>query len=198
MKWIALVLAGVLLGGCALAGQSKDAGDIRGDLWAEAHQALGVEDFSRAAALFQRLASEHGSHREGREALFFLGSMRLDPRNPAWDPKPAEDLLRRYLAQDSIAGAVVIGRRPEAETFVQLAAQLNMPPQERLPALQPETQVIVRTRPQRVVVPARESRELAGEVARLRRELAERESTIQTQREELERIRKTLTGRGGR
>src|SRR5690606_10279469 len=101
--------------------------------------------------------------------------------------------LSLYLEGDS-AYLATLHRRPEAVTLLQLARQLNMPAEERVPGLQPETRVVT----ERVVVPARESRALAAEVDRLRRLLAERDATIQQQKEELERIRKTLTGRGGR
>lgn len=190
MKSIAWLLAGALLSGCASLGIGGG-NEPDEETWAMAHQALAVQDFDRAAALFQRLATEHPDGQTGKEAVFFLGSMRLDPRNPAWNSGPAEELLREYISYDSIAGTAVVGRRPEAEILLQLAVQLNMPPLQRVPALQPEVVI----RPQRVIVPASESRQLSAEVAQLRRELATRDSTIQTQREELERIRRTLTGR---
>lgn len=162
-----------------------------------AHQAFVVQDFDRAEALFRRLATEHPESSEGREAVFYLGAMHLDPRNPGWDPEPAEEHLAMYLSSDTVA-PVQATRGPEAEILLELARQLNMPPQERVPGLQAETQVVVEeAAPERVVVPASESRALASEVARLRRDLAERDSVIQTQRAEIERIRKTLTGRDG-
>lgn len=192
--WIAAL---TLLTGCAVLGQGPSDADQRAETWTLAHQALAVEDFERAAALFQRLAAEHPTAQEGREAVFYLGSMRLDPRNPAWDPVPAEEHLTSYLTADTVPERTVAPRRPEAQTLLELAKQLNMPPRERVPGLQAETQVIVEAEPERVVVPATESRALSNEVARLRRELAEREATIETQKTEIERIRKTLTGRDG-
>lgn len=191
-----LVLVLALLTGCASLLQGKPEARSRAETWAMAHQALAVEDFERAAALFQRLSTEHPGTPEGREAIFFLGSMRLDPRNPAWDPEPAESYLREYLAADTLPNRTVAPRHPEAETLLELARQLNMPPLQRVPGLQPETRV-VEAEPERVVVLASESRALASEVARLRRQVAERDSTIETQRAEIERIRKTLTGRDG-
>lgn len=186
-----LIATVLLLPGCAALGLGG--GDDRSsDHWSQAHQALAVEDYPRAQALFQRLVNEQPESSLARESVFYLGAMRMDPRNPAWDPKPAEGLLREYLAFDSVG--LVTGNRAEADILLQLAAQLNMPPRERLPAFQPE---VVVTRPERVIVPAQESRALAAEVAQLRREVAARDSTIQAQREELERIRRTLTGRTG-
>lgn len=192
MKATVWLLAVALLPGCAALGFGGG-GDRSGDDWSQAHQALAVEDYARAAAFFQRLVNEQPESALAREAVFYLGAMRMDPRNPAWDPKPAEGLLRQYLAFDSVRP--VIGNRAEADILLQLAAQLNMPPRERLPAFQPE--VVVETRPERVIVPAQESRALAAEVAQLRREVAAKDSTIQAQREEIERIRRTLTGRTG-
>lgn len=192
--WLAALLGST---GCAALGMGGSDDRTRLETWTMAHQALDVEDFDRAAALFQRLAADHPDTREGHEAVFYLGSMRLDPRNPGWDPRPAETHLAHYLAGDTIASRPDALRRPEARTLLELARQLNMPPQERVPGLQAETQVVVEARPERVVVPARESRALAAEVARLRRELSARDATIETQRAEIERIRKTLTGRDG-
>ena len=197
MKYNGWILAPLLLAGCATFGQGDSAVQDRQETWTLAHQALAAEDFGRADALFQRLATDHRTADEGREAVFYLGAMRLDPRNPDWNPGPAEQYLKEYLAGDTPTGPAIAPRRPEARTLLELASQLNMPPQERVPALQAETQVVVEAQPQRVVVPAAESRALAAEVSRLRRELADRDATIQTQREEMERIRKTLTGRDG-
>lgn len=196
MKYTGWPLALLLLAGCATFGQGDSMEMEREETWTLAHQALAVEDFDRAAALFGRLATSHADSGEGREAVFYLGAIKLDPRNPDWDPRPAEEHLRHYLAADSVVGRMIAGRQPEARTLLELAAQLNMPPSERVPGLQPETR-IVQAAPRRVVVPAAESRALAAEVARLRREVAARDATIQTQRDEIERIRKTLTGREG-
>jgi hypothetical protein len=197
MRYTGWPLALLLLAGCAAFAQGDSTEMERGETWSLAHQALAVEDFDRASALFERLATSHAGSDEGREAVFYLGAIRLDPRNPDWDPKPAEEYLRQYLTADSVPERMVAPRRPEAQTLLELAAQLNMPPSERVPGLQAETQVVVEAAPQRVVVTAAESRALSAEVARLRRELAARDATIQTQRDEIERIRKTLTGRDG-
>jgi hypothetical protein len=191
MKRLYSLLIIVLLSSCAhLPGLNREAGE-RADLWAEAHQALAAEEFERAETTFEQLAREYPESKEGRESLFYLGALRLDPRNPAWDPKPAELALRRYLAKDSVRTGS-INRRPEGEVFLLIAQQLNLPAEERVPGLQPETRVVT----ERVVVPARESRALRAEVERLRQQLAERDAELARQKEELERIRKALTGGG--
>lgn len=162
-------------------------------LWREAHLALAAQNFRSADSLFAGLAASFPESEEGREAHFYLGAMRLDPRNEGWSSQQAAEHLRRYLAGDTASARRTIFRKPEAGTLLELANQLNMPAESRVPALQPDT--VVRTVPgrsRRVVVPAEESRELSSEVARLRRELAEREETIRRQREELNRIRNTL------
>lgn len=194
MKRIPLVLLLLLLSACAQLGLGgPERRPERVQLWEAAHRALAAEDFAQASALFERVAQEYPDSDAGRESLFYLGALRLDPRNPSWDPVPAEENLSHYLEGDS-AYLASIHRRPEALVLLELARQLNMPAEERVPGLQPETRVVT----ERVVVPARESRALAAEVDRLQRLLAERDATIQQQKEELERIRKTLTGRGGR
>jgi hypothetical protein len=190
MKRIHLLLPLLLLSACSTLGLSRSETPERIVLWNQAHQSLHSGEFAQAAAQFERVAREHPDSDAGRESLFYLATIRLDPRNPEWDPAPAEEHLRLYLAADS-AQPGIVQRFPEARTLFQLARQLNMPADERVPGLQPETRVVT----QRVVVPARESRALAAEVDRLRRQLAERDATIQQQKEELERIRKTLTGK---
>jgi len=182
----------LILASCSQLGLLRPDVDEDVLLWEAAHDALSSGAFARADTLFSRLASTFPETTAGRESHFYLGTMRLDPRNPAWDPSPAERHLGRYLAADTTEPGTV-HRRPEAETLFQLARQLTMPAEERVPGLQPETRVVT----QRVVVPATESRALAAEVGRLRQQVAERDATIQQQKEELERIRKTLTGRGG-
>lgn len=159
-------------------------------LWTEAHLALRAENFRAADSAFNRLATDHAGTEEGREALFFMGEMRMDPRNPGWNSLRAADYLRRYLAlADSARGE--IHREPEARTFLELANQLNLPPDQRVAALQPGT--VERTVPGPVrIVPGEQAAELNAEVLRLRRELADRDETIRRQREELNRIRNTL------
>jgi len=185
---LALIL---LLSACAHLGLGRSDHRTRAELWEQAHAALASSDFEGASARFGELADRHPDTIEGRESLFYLGALRLDPRNPGWDPRPAEDLLGRYVALQAAEQNTTVYRHPEAQILLQLAQQLNMPPQERVPGLQPE--VVTREVPRRVVVPAQESRALASEVERLRGQVAERDATIRQQREELERIRRTLT-----
>jgi len=203
MKRICLLVCLGLLAGCAQLLANRDEPDPMRQLWDEAQQALTAMDYPRAAESFNRIAERFPDSSEARESLFFLGMMRLDPRNPEWDPKPAEELLLRYMTPDS-ASPVAIQRRTEAETLYQLANQLNLPPEDRIPELQPETKVVEKVVPRRVA-PVTNTRAAMAEAARLRREVSERDArireqqeTIRNQQEELERIRKTLTGRGGR
>jgi len=188
-----VLLLALFLAACAtLAPGSGDRQAKR--LWTDAHLALRAENFRAADSLFSRLATAHPGTEEGREALFFLGEMRMDPRNPGWNSRQAADYLRRYLAHGANERPTEIHRHPEANTFLELANQLNLPPGQRIGALQPGTSVEVRTvtTPQRVV-PSEEAAALRTELERLRREVEERDETIRRQREELNRIRNTLT-----
>ena len=187
-RWTLLLL----VSGCAHAGTRPDPTLVPNGIWREAHDALSVAQYARADTLFTRLWREHPATGPGRESLFYLGSLRLDPRNPGWDPQRSESALRDYLAIDT-AGTGPILRRPEGETLYQIAQQLNLPPEERIEGLQTEPRVVVRR-----VAPARETGALAAEVRRLRQQVAERDAQIRRQNEELERIRKTLTGSGPR
>ena len=154
-------------------------------MWDEAHGYFATDDYVRADSLFSLLAREFPETNEGRESLFYLGAMHLDPRNPEWDSEAAEKRLREYLAADGEEG--LIHRRPEGETLFELAYQLNLPMEQRIPDLQvkPQTRVIVKSE---VVQGAME------ETDELRAQLAAREEEVRQLREELERIRRTLTG----
>jgi len=162
-------------------------------LWNEAHAALQAQQFARADSLFTRLSTEYAESREGREARFYRGVIALDPRNPRWNPKPAETELERYVASDSLPGGVQ--RLPEAETLLELAKQLNLPSAERVPGLKSETRTVVTPGPTRVITRAGETQAAAAEAERLRARLAERDEEVRRLREELDRIRKTLTPR---
>jgi hypothetical protein len=162
----------------------------RFELWDQGHNALAVADFLRADSLFTRLAKEFPDSDAGRESLFYLGVLRLDPRNPNWDPQPAEARLRRYLETDT-ASDIEIHRRPEAEILVEIAHQLNLPPAERISGLQPEEKVV--KVPQRIVS-YKQSEAQAGEIATLKQQVAERDAQVKKLQDELDRIRKTLTG----
>ncbi len=184
IRFIAMVMLSAIAA-CASLSRAEVQNDAGPALWRAAHAALDSGDFAAAEEAFSELASAHPETPEGREALFFVGSLRLDPRNPEWNPAPAEQGLRGYLQQDGVA------RRPEATTLLQLAQQLNMPPEQRVAGLQPPTRVI--EVPQRITTVERCSS--LGQVDALRRQVAEKDEEIRKQREELERIRRTLTPR---
>jgi hypothetical protein len=176
------------------------------ELWRNAHTAFAQERFADAERGFRRVAAEFPERREGREALFYLGSLQMDPRNAKWEPDSAAVSLRRYLERDSVAAPHTL-RRPEALVLLEIANQLNLPPDQRVPELQPRTRVVTRAPtpgraptqaapPPLRVAPAAEA---AAEIERLRRQLGEREKVIAARddeirrlREEIERIRKTL------
>lgn len=187
---VPLLLVLVALTGCAYFAFPGDSTEKRAELWAEAQGALAQNDFTQAETLFAELAERYPSRIEGRESLFFMGAIRLDPRNPQWDPRLAEDELAAYLALGGPDSARIY-RYPEAQVLYEIARQLNLPPESRVAGLQPEERV-VRVR-ERVVVPGAESRELAAEVERLQGQLRQRDERIREQQEELERIRRTLT-----
>jgi len=191
-SWPVLMLLALLTGCAHLPGPVSAGARERARRWDDAHQALATQRFRDAAALFDAIAQEYPATREGVEAHFFVGAMAMDPRNPAWSPSVADSVLRRYLTLDSTT-TLHIARRPEATILLQLASQLNMPPAARVAQLQPETRVV--TVPPRVVR-AEQSRSLQAQVDSLRRQLADRDSVIRRQAEELDRIRRTLTPRG--
>lgn len=192
MKTIIALCLALLVASCSHLGIKPPARSEAVELWNEAHLALARTNFANATDIFKILASEYAETDEGRESLFYLGVVKLDPRNPDWNPKPAEAALEQYLAADSMVYDVK--RAPEGRTLLQLARQLNLPVAQRVEGLQPDPKVVTVT--ERVVVPASQSRELAAEVERLRAQLAQADSVVQQQKEELERIRKTLKGAG--
>lgn len=175
---------------CAHLSPGDSAARQRAEAWEASHQALVSARFDEADTLFGSIAREHVDTYEGRESVFYRGALFIDPRNPAWDPEKAEAHLRQYLAMDTVETVPIIHRRPEAQTLLELATQLNMPAEDRVPGLQPGTRVVVQNR---VVTRATEPRALRAEVERLRREAAAKDAEIRRQTEELERIRKTLT-----
>ena len=189
----------VLLPACAtLGGFGKNRG--LDQLWREAHTAFAAERFAEAEQSFRRVATEYPETREGVEALFYVGTLRMDPRNPQWSPDTAAAVMRRYLDRDSATGPKTLPR-PEAIVILGLASQLNLPAEDRVPELQPRTRVITRAGPPapprtRVITTDASEAELAPlrrQIEQLRQQLAERDEQIRRQREELERIRKTLT-----
>jgi hypothetical protein len=183
-RWVPVLL---LLSGCAHLGGSPSESLRRARLWDEAHGYFATGAFAKADSVFGHIATTYPETNEGREALFYRGAVSLDPRNPGWDPAPAEQHLQRYLLSDS-TGKARIHRRPEGETLYELAHQLNSPMEERIGPLQ--------STPQRttVVVTSRASQGAVEENQRLRRDITARDAEIKRLQEELDRIRKTLTG----
>lgn len=194
MQRIVALLMLALLAACAhLRGTDAQARQ-RTELWTDAHLAFHAEDFRGARATFQRLADEYPHTDEGREALFYLATLSLDPRNPEWNPEPAVPLLRDYLALDT--ARAVIHRRPEATTLLRLADQLVLPAVEPRPvpgAGAAPAQEVPRAVARPPTTPV--ERQLQAEVDSLRRQLVEREDTILRYREELDRIRRVLSPR---
>jgi len=164
---------------------------LRTNLWTQAQEAFWAGEFGIAEGAFAALTRDYPRTLEGQESLFYLGALRLDPRNAEWDSERAEERLREYLGLIDTEGPRLY-RYPEARTLYELARELNLPPDDRMAALQPGERTILVE--ERVIVPAQESRELQAEVVRLRQRLAEGEIRIQEQQEELERIRRTLIG----
>ena len=201
MRWICTALLVVALPACATL--RGGGGDRELDtLWRQAHTAFARERFTEAEQGFRRLAAEFPESYEGKEAPFYIGSLRMDPRNPNWAPDSAAVALKRYLAQDSGDIRKPLPR-PEAVVLLELASQLNLPASERVPQLQPTERVVVRQgrtpAPPPRVAPASDGQALGNEIERLRRQLeernqavADRDSEIRRLRDELERIRKTL------
>jgi hypothetical protein len=161
-------------------------------LWRQGHAALHADSFRIAMAAFQRLAAEHPRDEEGREARFYLGTLYLEPANPAFDAALAAQNLELYLASDTAGGRVT--RRPEAETLLGLSRQLALPCEQRTGDLRCDPAVVERVTAGDTVV-VRQGTDQSAEVSRLRRELNERDATIRQLREELQRIRNTLAPR---
>ncbi|HEX2078803.1 MAG TPA: hypothetical protein VHG08_13865 [Longimicrobium sp.] len=189
---ISLFLA-ALLSACAVFAPENLGPDAarRDDLWRQGHAAMQRDSFRIAMAAFQRLAAEHPRSEEGREARFYLGTLYLEPANPAYDAGLATQNLEQYLALDTSGGRIT--RRPEAETLLGLSRQLALPCEQRAGSLRCDPQVIARSDTTVVVRPG--GGDQSAEVSRLRRELAERDATIRELREELQRIRNTLAPR---
>jgi hypothetical protein len=186
-----LLLGLALLTGCAHVSSWLDPPpeDLSG-LWNEAQDAFFAEDFARAEVLFGEIAREHEGTLEGREALFYLGVIRIDPRNPDWDSELAQARFADYLGLLDDGGTRLY-RYPEARTLHQLARQLNLPPEARIEPLRPGERVVTIEDPS---ASPEQTRALAAEVERLKQLLVERDATIRAQQEELDRIRRTLTG----
>jgi hypothetical protein len=193
MKTATAILLASLLSGCAVFAPENLGPDAarRDDLWRQGHAAMQRDSFRVAMAAFQRLAADHPRSDYGRDAQFYLGTLYLEPANPAYDAGLAVQNLEMYLASDADRGR--LPRRPEAETLLALSRQLALPCEQRTGSLRCEPQVIARSDTTVVVRPG--GGDNSAEVARLRRELNERDATIRELREELQRIRNTLAPR---
>jgi hypothetical protein len=189
MKRIRSIALLLLLGACAPSRMMHSSADERTALWDRAHEALASARYAEADSAFERIATEYPDTDEGRESLFYLGALRLDPRNPNWDPDPAETRLRRYLALDTVR-SFRIHRAPEARILLEMAHQLNLPAEDRISGLQPEPKVV--TVPQRIVR-YKDSQEKDALIADLKAQVSDRDTTIKHLQDELERIRRTLT-----
>lgn len=194
MTFPRLLLLSVLLSACSVfapANLGPGAAD-RDYLWRRAHAAMHADSLRIATESFQRLAVEYPGTRQGRESQFYLAALALEPANPGFSADEAVRRLDAYLAADTAGGRVT--RRPEAESLLALARQLALPCETRTGELRCDPSTIVQTREvggDTVIVRSGD----AGEAARLRRELAQRDATIRQLREELQRIRDTLAPR---
>ncbi|HEY0020665.1 MAG TPA: hypothetical protein VGC13_30480 [Longimicrobium sp.] len=194
MKTATAILLAALLSACSVLAPENLGPDAarRDDLWRQGHAAMQRDSFRVAMAAFQRLAAEHPRVQEGREARFYLGTLYLEPTNPAYDAGLATQNLEMYLASDTARGRVT--RRPEAETLLGLSRQLALPCEQRAGPLRCDPVVVARSDTTVVVRPGGGG-DQSAEVARLRREVAARDETIRELREELQRIRNTLAPR---
>jgi hypothetical protein len=197
--WLAVLTT--LLVSCAHLGGQGEQTAARADLWHDAHTALYERQFARADSVFTRLAQAHPNSDEGREAIFYLGSIYLDPRNPAMESQRAETHFRQYLDQDTVG--TLIHRRPEATALLELARQLNLPVEERAAALRDGYIVRLPATPagQTPPPPPRpagplDAQALLQDNQRLRQMLQQRDDEIRRQQAELERIRRALSPRG--
>ena len=182
-RWVpALLLA---LSGCAHFGASPADVLERSRLWEQAQTLLAAEDFERADSIFAAVAWSYPDTDEGRESLFYRGMIALNPANPGWNSEEAERHMQAYLASADEGG--IIHRRPEAESFFALASQLNLPMDERIPELQARPQT-------RVIIQAREAEATVSENTRLTQEITACRAESQQLKEEMDRIRRTLTG----
>jgi hypothetical protein len=199
MRSAVLLICACVLSACS-AGQGRvptgpDAPRSADGLWRQAHYALRQDSARVAIAAFQRLANEHPRSREGREARYYLGTLYLNPDGPTFNPGLAAQNLDVFVAADSAGGA--LPRRPEAALLLDLARQLSLPCEQRQGDLRCDPSVVVRPRGTGTdtVIVRPGGAEASAEAARLRREVAERDATIRSLREELQRIRNTLAPR---
>lgn len=199
MKTVSTLSLVLLLSACAGVGQSLGPGAAARDLlWRQGHAAMNADSFRIATSSFRRLSEQHPETVEGREALFYVGTMYLDPDNPMFDAAQARQNLALYVARDTVAGGTRQIRRPEAHRLLALAEELAIPCEQRAGPLRCDPEEIVRRVTVPVPVPGQPQAPATGdgaEVARLQRQVAERDATIRQLREELQRIRETLAPR---
>ncbi|MDB4952407.1 MAG: hypothetical protein JWM27_5056 [Gemmatimonadetes bacterium] len=190
LRTAALVL---LLPACAHLHRGQ-AANPKLDLWNRAQLAFYADSFRVATTLFQQLAAGYPHTVEGREAHFFLGATSLDPRNPAFDARAADEQLGIYLAPDTAVHAVPF-RRTEATVMQRLAQEFRKGCDERITPLRCGTRMVER----RASGDRNAERNVNGaspaEVERLQGIVADRDAQIQRMREELDRIRNTLVPR---
>jgi hypothetical protein len=147
-----------------------------------AREALHGGQFASADHVLSALAANEPETAEGHQALFLLGVLHLDPRNPAWSPAEAEIVLARYLE-------FPFGEhRPEAVALYTLARRLAQPQPLLSRARAPDTAGDEALGP-----PPAGADGGGNEAERLRREIADRDRELAKLREEMERIRRRLT-----
>ena len=190
MKIVPVLLLALVLPACATLGFGGGGGERR-QLWEQAHAAYSADSFRESATLFQRLFNEHPGTHEGHEARFFVGMLSVEPRSNV-DLRIAEQQLLIYLAEDTLKGMDGIHLR-EAGTVLALVRELQKPCDARVPGLPCMVQVAPRETPDEPAPPP--STAAPAEIARLRREIAERDGIIRDLREELQRIRNTVAPR---
>jgi hypothetical protein len=145
-----------------------------------AREALHGGQFASADHLLTELAADEPETAEGHQALFLLGVLLLDPRNPAWSPAEAEIVLARYLE-------FPFGEhRPEAVALYTLARRLAQP----FPLLGRASGGDEGTASG---PPEAAAGGEGDEADRLRREIADRDRELAKLRDEIERIRRRLT-----
>lgn len=148
-----------------------------------AREALHGGQFATADHLLTSLAASEPETADGHQALFLLGVLHLDPRNPAWSPAEAEIVLARYLefpfGED----------RPEAVALYSLARRLAQP----LPLF---TRAGTSGGGEGSASAPPAASGGGDEAERLRREIAARDRELAKLREELERIRRRLAPPG--
>ena len=146
-----------------------------------ARESLHRGAFVTADEALTALAVDEAGSSEGHEALFLLGVLHLDPRNPAWSPREAESVLARYLE-------FPFGEhRPEGVALYALARRLAAP-QLSYSVGRPAS-----GGGQGGGEAAAPAAGEGDEAARLRAEVAARDRELAKLREELERIRRRLT-----